>query len=186
MLFLNRFCNDFRKFLREVGVFEEGNENVLEATRAGERSTPPFSIMLSSKIPSISIDLFIFCSSFCKKKSRVFFPDFVWFCAISAIFRIIFCFHVCWANWRTQTILRAWSDLKEEVRAMCALGFVLERKGTRWSKIMNFYMCKEGAAGPGGSGGPPPAIFLNNKLHFCWSVMLQKYRMFLFWGTFFY
>ena len=87
--------------------------------------------------------------------------------AISAIFRIFFCFHVCWANWRTQTILRAWSDLKEEVRAMCALGLVVERKETRWSKIMNFYMCKEGAAGPGGSGGSPPAIFLNNKLHFC-------------------
>ena len=39
MLFLNRFCDDFRKFLRQVGVFEEGNENVLEATRAGERRT---------------------------------------------------------------------------------------------------------------------------------------------------
>ena len=78
MLFLNRFCDDFRKFLRQVGVFDEGNENVLEATRAGERRTPPFSIMLSSEIQSISIDLFIFCSSFCKK-SRVFFPDFVWF-----------------------------------------------------------------------------------------------------------
>ena len=81
MLFLIRFCDDFRKILRQVDVFEEGNETVLEATRAGERRTPPFSIMLSSKIPSISIDLFVFCSSFCKK-SRVFFPDFVRFCEI--------------------------------------------------------------------------------------------------------
>ena len=81
MLFLIRFCDDFRKFLRQVDVFEEGNDTVLEATRAGERRTPPFSIMLSSDIPSISIDLFVFCSSFWKK-SRVFFPDFMWFCEI--------------------------------------------------------------------------------------------------------
>ena len=39
MLFLNRFCDDFRKFLRQVGVFKEGNENVLEATRAGSRAS---------------------------------------------------------------------------------------------------------------------------------------------------
>ena len=49
MLFLIRFCDDFRKFLRQVDVFEEGNETVLEATRAGERRTPPFSIMLFLK-----------------------------------------------------------------------------------------------------------------------------------------
>ena len=32
MLFLNRFCNDFGKFLRQVDVFEEGNETILGAT----------------------------------------------------------------------------------------------------------------------------------------------------------
>ena len=62
MLFLNRFCDDFRKFLRQVGVFEEGNENVFEATRAGERRTPPFSAMLFSIISSIFYDIFIFVS----------------------------------------------------------------------------------------------------------------------------
>ena len=81
MLFLIRFCDDFRKILRQVDIFEQGNETVLEATRAGERRTLPFSIMLFSDIPSISIDFFVFCWSFCKK-SRVFFADFVWFCEI--------------------------------------------------------------------------------------------------------
>ena len=32
MLFLNRFCNDFGKFVRQVDVFEEGNETILGAT----------------------------------------------------------------------------------------------------------------------------------------------------------
>ena len=79
--------------------------------------------------------------------------------AISAIFRIFFCFHVCWANWRTQTILRAWSDLKEEVRAMCALGFVVERKETRWSKIMNFFTSKRAPPPPPGGLGVLPQRF---------------------------
>ena len=62
MLFLIRFCDDFRKFLRQVDVFEERNETVLEATRAGERRTPPFSVMLFSKISSIFNDICIFVS----------------------------------------------------------------------------------------------------------------------------
>ena len=51
---------------------------------------------------------------------------------------ILIDFRVSGANARAQTILRVWSDLEEEVGAMCAFDLVVERKRTRFIKSMNF------------------------------------------------